>query len=89
MRMALAAEADNRDLIQRWHGKGRLTYALTPRFAPTSSAAQLAMTGRLFQEIPGLALQSHLAENHEEIKWVRDLFPERRSYLDVYDHYEF
>ena len=81
------AEADNRDLIQRWHGKGRLSYALTPRFAPTSSTAQLEMTGRLFREIPGLALQSHLAENADEIKWVGDLFPGRRSYLDVYDHY--
>lgn len=83
----IGAEADNRALIASWHGKGRLTYALTPRFAPTSSVAQLEMTGRLFREIPGLALQSHLAENHDEIKWVSELFPERRSYLDVYDHY--
>nr|WP_298686739.1 guanine deaminase [uncultured Dongia sp.] len=83
----VSAEADNRDLIARWHGKGRLSYALTPRFAPTSSAAQLEMTGRLFREIPGLALQSHLAENADEIKWVRELFPDQRSYLDVYDHY--
>ena len=79
------AEADSRDLIACWHGKGRLRYALTPRFAPTSSVAQLAMAGRLFQEIPDLALQSHLAENHAEIAWVRELFPEHRSYLDVYD----
>lgn len=83
----VGAEADNRDLIARWHGKGRLTYSLTPRFAPTSSVAQLEMTGRLFQEIPGLALQSHLAENRDEIRWVAELFPDRRSYLDVYDHY--
>lgn len=82
-----SAEADSRDLIARWHGKGRLRYALTPRFAPTSSMAQLAMTGRLFQEIPGLALQSHLAENVDEIKWVHELFPRQRSYLDVYDHF--
>lgn len=81
------AEADNRELIAKWHGKGRLSYALTPRFAPTSSDAQLKMTGHLFQEIPGLHLQSHLAENHDEIKWVGELFPTSRSYLDVYDHY--
>lgn len=82
-----SAEADSRDLIARWHGKHRLRYALTPRFAPTSSVAQLAMTGRLFQEIPGLALQSHLAENRDEIAWVNELFPKHRSYLDVYDHF--
>ncbi|WP_374307234.1 guanine deaminase [Dongia sp.] len=81
------AEADCRDLIARWHGKGRLGYALTPRFAPTSSPQQLAMAGRLFQEIPGLHLQSHLAENLDEIKWVHELFPAQRSYLDVYDHF--
>ncbi|MBK8161099.1 MAG: guanine deaminase [Rhodospirillaceae bacterium] len=81
------AEADCRELIDRWHGKGRLTYALTPRFAPTSTPQQLAMTGRLFHEIPGLHLQSHLAENADEIKWVADLFPDRRSYLDVYEHH--
>jgi guanine deaminase len=81
------AEADCRELIARWHGKGRLGYALTPRFAPTSSPQQLEMAGRLFQEIPGLHLQSHLAENLDEIKWVHELFPAQRSYLDVYDHF--
>ena len=79
------AEADNRALIERWHGKGRLGYALTPRFAPTSTPEQLAMTGRLYREHPGLWLQTHLAENHDEIKWVRELFPAARSYLDVYE----
>lgn len=81
------AEADCRDLIARWHGKGRLSYALTPRFAPTSTAEQLAMAGRLLAEIPGLHLQSHLSENVDEIDWVHRLFPARRSYLDVYDHF--
>lgn len=81
------AEEDCRDLIERWHGKGRLHYALTPRFAPTSTPQQLAMAGRLFQDVPGLHLQSHLAENTDEIKWVHELFPARRSYLDVYDHF--
>jgi guanine deaminase len=81
------AEADCRDLIQRWHGKGRLGYSLTPRFAPTSTPEQLAMAGRLFRDVPGIHLQSHLAENLDEIKWVHELFPAQRSYLDVYDHF--
>src|SRR5262245_57586079 len=82
-----SAEVDSRALIERWHGKGRLGYALTPRFAPTSTPEQLAMTGRLYGEYPGLWMQTHLAENHDEIKWVTELFPEARSYLDVYDRY--
>ncbi len=81
------AEADCRDLIRRWHGKDRLGYALTPRFAPTSSPEQLAMIGRLYAETPGLWMQTHLAENLDEIAWVKQLFPEARSYLDVYDRY--
>ncbi|HWA47083.1 MAG TPA: guanine deaminase [Dongiaceae bacterium] len=81
------AEADSHALIERWHGKGRLGYALTPRFAPTSTPEQLAMTGRLYGEYPGLWLQTHLAENHDEIQWVKELFPDARSYLDVYDGY--
>ncbi len=82
-----SAEADSRALIERWHGKGRLGYALTPRFAPTSTPEQLTMTGRLYGEYQGLWMQTHLAENHDEIQWVKELFPEARSYLDVYDRY--
>lgn len=74
-------------LIKRWHGKGRALYGVTPRFAPTSSEAQLEAAGRLLKEFPGLYLQSHVAENRDEVAWVKRLFPERRSYLDVYDHY--
>jgi len=70
--------------IERWHGRGRLAYALTPRFAPTSTAAQLAMAGRLLARTPGLYLQTHVAENVDEVRWVRELFPQARSYLDVY-----
>ena len=81
------AEADNRALIERWYNKGRLGYALTPRFAPTSTPEQLVMAGRLYRDHPGLWLQTHLAENHDEIKWVKELFPDARSYLDVYDRY--
>lgn len=82
-----SGEADSRALIERWHGKGRLGYALTPRFAPTSTPEQLAMTGQLYREYDGLWLQTHLAENHDEIAWVKELFPDARSYLDVYDGY--
>ena len=81
------AEADCRALIQCWHGKDRLGYALTPRFAPTSSPEQLAMIGRLYAENPGVWMQTHLAENRDEISWVKELFPEARSYLDVYDRF--
>jgi guanine deaminase len=81
------AEADCRNLIRRWHGKDRLGYALTPRFAPTSTPEQLAMIGRLYAGTPGLWMQTHLAENVDEIAWVKTLFPEARSYLDVYDRF--
>ena len=80
-----APRPDCRDLIQRWHGKARLGYALTPRFAPTSSPEQLARSGALDAETPGLWMQTHLGENRDEIAWVKELFPEARSYLDVYD----
>jgi len=79
--------ADSRELIERWHGKGRLHYAVTPRFAPTSTPEQLALAGQLFKEYPGLYMHTHLSENRKEIEWVRELFPERQGYLDVYDHH--
>lgn len=75
------------DQIGRWHGRGRLAYAVTPRFAPTSSDAQLAIAGELLSEAKGLYLQTHLAENLEEVRWVRELFPDARSYLDVYERH--
>jgi guanine deaminase len=78
------AERACRELIERWHRRGRLAYAVTPRFAPTSSDAQLAMAGRLLASAPGLYMQTHVAENVQEVQWVRELFPEARSYLDVY-----
>ncbi len=79
---------DSQALIQRWHGKGRLQYAVTPRFAPTSTPEQLAAAGRLLKENPGVYLHTHLSENLKEIDWVKELFPERSGYLDVYDHFE-
>ena len=81
------AEADCRELIERWHGHGRLAYAVTPRFAPTSSEAQLAMAGRLLAEHEGLYMQTHVAENPAEVRWVAELFPKARSYLDVYERF--
>jgi len=78
---------DSCALIERWHGRGRLAYAVTPRFAPTSTDRQLALCGRLLDEHRGVFLQSHVAENRGEVAWVAELFPWSRSYLDVYDHY--
>ena len=74
-------------LIGRWHGRDRLLYAVTPRFAPTSTDRQLELAGRLLDEHPGVLLQTHVAENMDEVRWVAELFPWSRSYLDVYDHY--
>lgn len=81
---AEAGHADSRALIECWHGKGRNLYAVTPRFAPTSTPAQLEACGALLREFPGVYLQSHVSENLDEVKWVAELFPEARSYLDVY-----
>jgi len=78
---------DSKALIQRWHGRDRLHYAVTPRFAPTSTPEQLTQAGRLLQEFPDVYLQTHISENLQEVEWVKALFPERRHYLDVYDHY--
>lgn len=73
-------------LIERWHGRGRALYCVTPRFAPTSTQAQLDAAGALLKTGSGLFLQTHLCENPGEVEWVRELFPARASYLDVYAH---
>ena len=78
------AEADCRALIDRWHGRGRNLYAVTPRFAATSTPEQLAMAGRLLADHPGVYMQTHVAENRAEVAWIAELFPQARSYLDVY-----
>jgi guanine deaminase len=78
------AERDCRALIAQWHGRSRIAYAVTPRFAATSSAEQLAMAGRLLAEHPGVYMQTHVAENPAEVRWIAELFPQARSYLDVY-----
>jgi guanine deaminase len=78
---------ESKSLLQAWHGRGRQLYAVTPRFALTSSAAQLEAAGALLREYPDVHLQTHLAENHEEIATVRQLFPSATSYTDVYDRF--
>ncbi len=78
------AERDCLDLIARWHGTDRLAYAVTVRFAPTSTPEQLAMAGALCAADHTLYMQTHVAENRDEVRWVRELFPQARSYLDVY-----
>lgn len=84
---AQSAYDDSKALIKKWHGKGRLSYAVTPRFAPTSSPEQLELAGALWKESPGTYMHTHISENLGEIAWVKDLFAERKNYLDVYDHY--
>ncbi|WP_192034536.1 guanine deaminase [Halomonas sp. YLGW01] len=79
--------ADSERLIADWHGNDRLGYSLTPRFAPTSTRAQLEATGAILRAAPDLHLQTHLAENIGEIAWVAELFPEARDYLDVYERF--
>jgi guanine deaminase len=74
-------------LIRKWHGRDRLLYAITPRFAATSTPAQLEAAGALKAEHPDCFVQSHISESKREVAWIRELFPERRDYLDVYDHY--
>jgi guanine deaminase len=74
-------------LIDRWHGKGRLNYAITPRFAITSSPEQMEMAGALAREYPDLHVQTHLSENHAEIALTQELYPQARDYTDVYERY--
>lgn len=76
-------------LLNKWHHRGRQLYAVAPRFAPTSTPLQLKLAGELYQHyLPqGIYMHTHLDEAHNEIEWVRRLFPERSSYTDVYDHY--
>jgi guanine deaminase len=75
------------DLIERWHGSGRCSYAITPRFAPTSSPEQLEAAGALWAKYPDTLMQTHISENHDEIAWVKELFPQARDYLDVYEKF--
>ena len=77
----------SRTLIDKWHRKNRSLYAITPRFAPTSTPEQLEVSGALYKECEGVYIQSHVAENVDEISWVAKLFPQMTSYLDVYSQF--
>ena len=76
---------DSKSLIDKWHNRGRLRYAVTPRFSPTSTTEQLDMAGQLLREYPDVYLHTHLSENLNEIEWVKELFPDCKHYLDTYD----
>ena len=82
-----SAYDDSRELIVRWHEKGRLSYAISPRFAPTSTVEQLEALGSLWKEYPDCLMQTHLSEQMEEISWVGELFPESKDYLEVYEQF--
>lgn len=82
---AQSAYDDSKALLERWHGNDRLGYVITPRFSPTSTPYQLSALGALWSEHPNCLMQTHLSEQHEEIAWVRDLFPNARDYLDTYE----
>jgi len=78
---------DSKALIAKWHGKGRALYAITPRFAITSTPEQMAMAQALVVEHPDLHMQTHLSENRDEIDFTLSLYPKARDYLDVYETY--
>ncbi|WP_375691837.1 guanine deaminase [Pseudooceanicola sp. LIPI14-2-Ac024] len=82
---AQSAYDDSKALIAKWHGRGRITYAVTPRFTPTSTEDQLAALGALWAEHPDCLMQTHLSEQLDEIAWVRALCPDQRDYLDTYE----
>ncbi len=84
---AASAWAESRELIRTWHGRGRLGYAITPRFAPTSTPELLEAARKLHEEFPDVWVHTHVSENIAEIRWVAELFPETKGYLDVYDRF--
>ena len=82
-----SAYDDSKRLLDKWHGMGRLSYAITPRFSPTSTPEQLEALGALWAENPDCLMQTHLSEQVDEVKWVADLFPDARDYLDTYEQF--
>jgi len=82
---AQSAYDDSRHLLQHWHGRGRASYAITPRFSPTSTPEQLDALGALWADHPECLMQTHLSEQIDEIAWVKGLFPSARDYLDTYE----
>ena len=84
---ANASYDQSKSLLERWHGKGRLRYVITPRFAPTSTPEQMEILGALWNEHPNCLMQTHLSEQTEEVSWVQELYPSARDYLDVYESF--
>lgn len=82
---AQSAYDDSKALLEKWHGKGRADYIITPRFSPTSSQAQLEALGALWSEHPGCLMQTHLSEQVDEVAWAKSLYPDARDYLDTYE----
>ncbi|MFP7673667.1 guanine deaminase [Marivita sp. S0852] len=80
-----SAYEDSKALLTQWQGRGRASYVITPRFAPTSSPDQLSALGALWAEHPDCLMQTHLSEQPDEIAWVKTLFPDARDYLDIYE----
>jgi guanine deaminase len=80
-------QRESEELYRQWHGEGRLRYAITPRFAVTSSEEQLERSGELLKSLPGALMQTHLSESPAEIALVKSLFPDARDYTDVYDRF--
>ncbi|MBU0739413.1 MAG: guanine deaminase [Alphaproteobacteria bacterium] len=78
---------ETRAVIDEWHGKGRNHVAITPRFAITSTPEQMAMTQTLAEEFPDLHIQTHLSENHDEIRYTCELYPDAKDYTDIYSRY--
>ncbi|KUP93030.1 guanine deaminase [Tritonibacter horizontis] len=78
---------DSKALLERWHGRGRASYAISPRFAITSTPAQLEAAGALAKEYPDAFVQTHLSENRDEIAYTLSLYPEAADYLGIYEHY--
>lgn len=82
---AQSAYDDSKALLGRWHGQGRASYVITPRFSPTSTPDQLTALGALWAEHPDCLMQTHLSEQTDEIAWVKSLYPQARDYLDTYE----
>lgn len=82
---AQSAYDDSKALLEHWHGRGRSSYVITPRFSPTSTPEQLEALGALWAEHPNCLMQTHLSEQTDEVDWVRGLFPQSRDYLDTYE----
>lgn len=84
---AQSAYDDSKMLLEKWHGTGRASYAITPRFSPTSTPDQLSALGALWAEHPDALMQTHLSEQTDEIDWVKGLYPDARDYLDTYEKF--